>query len=148
MSSLTKLAKDTVDAFNDRNWEHITSLLAPNCTYDEVSTGRRMKGHSETLQGMKGWTNAFRDATGTVTSTLERGDTVVLEITWKGTHNGPLDGSGGSIPPSGKSVTIRAIEVFGFDGDRIIEMRHYFDQYAMLRQIGAIPAEKVRRAGA
>jgi steroid delta-isomerase-like uncharacterized protein len=148
MGSLTDLARDSVDAFNNRDWERMTSLLAPNCLYDEVSTGRRARGHAEILDSMKGWTSAFRDVGGTVTSTMERGDTVVLEITWRGTHDGPLDGPSGSIPPSRKPVTIRAVQIFGCEGNRILEVRHYFDQYDMLRQIGAIPTEKARRAGA
>lgn len=147
MNSLTNLARDTVDSFNLRDWEYMTSLLAANCVYDEVGTGRRAKGHTEILEGMKGWANAFRDVKGTVISTLERGDTVVLEITWRGTHNGPLDGPMGRIPPSGKSVDTRAVQVYSCEGDRVVEIRHYFDQFDMLRQIGAIPTERARRAG-
>jgi steroid delta-isomerase-like uncharacterized protein len=150
MTSLTNLAKDTVDAFNHRDWDQVRTLLAPNCVYDEVSTGRRLSGHAEILESMKGWTKAFKDAHGTVTSTMERGDTVVLEITYRGTHNGPFEGPEGSIPPSGASVTTRAVEIFECAGGRVTGMRNYFDLHAMLRQIGAIPTErqKARKAKA
>jgi steroid delta-isomerase-like uncharacterized protein len=150
MTSLTNLAMDTIDAFNNREWDRVKSLLAPNCVYDEVATGRRLSGHAEILESMKGWTKAFKDAHGTVISTMERGDTVVLEITYRGTHNGTFEGPEGSIPPSGASVTTRAVEIYECAGGRVTEMRHYFDLYAMLRQIGAVTTErqKARKAGA
>ena len=42
----------------------------------------------------KGWKTAFPDAVGTVKSAVGSGHTAALEVTWKGTHTGPLeDGS-------------------------------------------------------
>ncbi len=148
MSKHTEIAQKSVDAFNSREWDKLASYRTPNSVYDEVSTGRRMRGHSEIMEGMKGWTNAFKDLKGTVTNTMEHGDTVVLEISWKGTHNGPLDTPSGPIPPSGRSVTNRSVQVLRFENDKIAENRHYFDQLNMLRQLGALPSERARKAGA
>lgn len=148
MSILTDLAHESVDAFNTRDWDRMASLRTPNSVYDEVSTGRRLTGHTEILNAMRGWTNAFSDLRGTVNNTLEQGDTVVVEVTWTGTHDGPLEGPSGTIPPSGKTVTTRAIEVFKCQNDQIVEARHYFDQLNMMKQMGVIPEEISRSAGA
>ena len=67
------------------------------------------------------------DAQGTVTNSFVSGNTVTLEITWKGTHTGPLIGPAGTIPASGKSQTTPAAWVLEFDGEKISESRHYFD---------------------
>jgi hypothetical protein len=45
----------------------------------------------------------------------------------------------GTIPPSGKRVTVPAALVAEVEGDRITYLRHYFDLLGMMTQIGAIP---------
>ena len=79
------------------------------------------------------------DVKGTVTNALASGDSVVLEITWEGTQTGPLEGPGGTIPPSGKRQVTPATWVFDFEGDSVKESRHYFDMLSFLEQIGAMP---------
>ena len=39
------------------------------------------------------------DVKGSVTNAVASGNTVVLEVTWEGTHTGPLAGPKGAIPP-------------------------------------------------
>lgn len=148
MSTRIEIAHRSIDAFNARDWDRMASYRTPNSVYDEVSTGRHLRGNSEIQRGMQRWTNAFKDAKGTVTNTVEKEDMVVVEVTWKGTQNGPLEGPSGTIPPSGKSVTIRAVQVIRFDNDKIAETRHYFDQLNMMKALGALPATKTRKAGA
>jgi len=75
------------------------------------------------------------------------GDTVVLEVTWKGTQNGPLETPGGIIPPSGKQWTVQAAQVIKIQNGKIKEFRQYFDLLTLLQQIGAAPAQQgARRA--
>lgn len=148
MSTHSEIAQKSIEAFNARDWDRMASYNTPNCVYDEVGTGRHVRGNPEVRKIMEGWTKAFTDAKGTVNDTLEKGDTVVVEVTWKGTQKGPLEGPSGTIPPSGRSMTTRAVQVIRFDNDKIAETRHYFDMVNMLKQLGALPAEKARKAGA
>jgi len=69
----------------------------------------------------------------------EGADTVVLEITWQGTHTGDLISSMGAIPPSQKRVKLAAVQVIRFKGDKVVETRHFFDLMTLLAQIGAVP---------
>ena len=79
------------------------------------------------------------DAKGAVTNSLASGNTVTLEITWTGTHTGPLVSPAGTIPASGKSQTTPAAWILEFEGEKIKESRHYFDMVTLLSQIGAMP---------
>ena len=79
------------------------------------------------------------DVKGTVTNAFASGNNAVLEVTWEGTQTGPMDGPGGTLPPSGKRQTTRAAWVFEFDGDKIKESRQYFDMLSFMQQIGAMP---------
>jgi hypothetical protein len=62
---------------------------------------------------------------------------VALEVTWKGTHTGPLATPQGMLPASGKTQTTPAAFFFTFEGDMIKESRHYFDSTTLFKQIGA-----------
>ena len=61
----------------------------------------------------------------------------VLEVTWKGTHTGPLTTAEGTIPASGKRQETPAVCVFTFEGGKINESRMYFDAMTLLNQVGA-----------
>ncbi len=137
---LIKTARSVLDAFNDNDWGRYGSLLTPNALYNEVGTQRRLQGVAEIVQGLQGWKEAMPDVKGTVTNAFANVDRAVLEITWEGTHTGPLAGPGGTIPASGKRQVTPSAWVFDFDGDKIRESRNYFDMLAFLQQIGAVPS--------
>ena len=141
-------AKAQIEAFNDADWDHWRTLVAPNCVTEEVGTQRRLVGHDENIESMKGWRTAFPDAKGTVNRALVSGDTVVLELTWRGTHDGPLHGPGGVIPATGRSQSTDAVFITDHTDGKIIRGRHYFDMMTLLEQIGAMPGEATESAGA
>ena len=66
---------------------------------------------------------------------------MVQEITWQGTHSGPLSLPGGTIPPSGKCQITRTSLVLVFEDGKVKESRIYFDMLSLLQQIGAIPQQ-------
>ncbi len=135
---LIKLAKEAVEAFNKEDWDRSMALLGTGL-YNEVGTGRQLRGEAEILPALQGWKKAMPDVKGTVTSAFASGNKAVLEITWEGTQTGPLDGPGGTLPPSGKRQITPAAWVFEFDGDKVIESRQYFDMMSFMQQLGAIP---------
>ena len=138
----------SIDSFNNRDWDRWNSLHAPNSVYTEVATGRKLTGYAESLEMMKGWITAFPDVKGTITNSLQQDDTVILEVTWTGTHDGVLTGPSGSFSASGKHVTTPAVQVVRCSNDLIVETRQYFDMLGMLIQIGAIPTDEARSAEA
>jgi steroid delta-isomerase-like uncharacterized protein len=135
------LAKEGVDAFNKADWTRTRNMTAPDVLYDELATGRHVKGVDEFVEVSKGWRFAFPDAKGTVTSALESGDTAVIEITWQGTQTGALlTPTGDKIPPTGKKVNVPAVQIVRTSGGKIVETKHYFDLMTMMTQLGVVPA--------
>lgn len=128
-------ANSVIEAFNNADWEAMPGLLGSS-SYTEFGTQRTLQG-AEILEAMKGWKAAMPDVTGTVTSVAESGDRVVLEVTWQGTHTGPMVTPDGEIPPSGKSQTTPAAWIADYEGGALKETRHYFDLLTFLQQIGA-----------
>ena len=136
---LVGAARGVVDAFNTADWERCKAILAEDAVYDEVGTSRCLAGHDEILPVWQGWREGMPDVKGTVESAVATGDnTVVLEITWKGTHTGPLSGPSGTIAPTGKEQTTRAGWVLDFEGDRVKRSRHYFDMLSFMQQLGVL----------
>jgi steroid delta-isomerase-like uncharacterized protein len=133
---IVKLARKQVDAFNTGDWEQLRASLASDSRYDELGTQRKIEGPEKIVELFKGWKTAFPDAVGTVTSAVASGNNVALEVTWKGTHTGPLESPEGTIPASGKRQETPAAFFFTFEGDKIKESRHYFDSMTLLKQIG------------
>jgi steroid delta-isomerase-like uncharacterized protein len=136
---MVKTAREQIDAFNTGDWERVRAGLASDSRYDELGTERKIEGPENIVELFKGWKQAFPDTAGTVTSAIASGDTAALEVTWKGTHTGPLTTAEGTIPASGKSQETPAAIFFTFEGDKIKESRHYFDSLTLLKQIGAQP---------
>jgi len=137
--AMVKIAREQVDAFNRGDWEGVRAGLASDSHYDELGTQRKIDGPEKIVELFKGWKQAFPDAVGTVTSTVSSGDKAALEVTWRGTHTGPLATAEGTIPASGKRQETPAAFFFTFAGDKIKESRHYFDSLTLLKQIDAQP---------
>ena len=136
MADLTSHAKSIVEAFNSGDWNTERGLLGDS-TYNELGTQRSLAGAGAIIEAMQGWKAAMPDVTGTVTSTVESGQQVVLEVTWEGTQTGEMVTEQGTIPPSGRRQRTPAAFVFVFEGGKLKESRHYFDMLTFLKQIGA-----------
>jgi steroid delta-isomerase-like uncharacterized protein len=136
---MIKIAREQVDGFNKGDWERVRAGLASDSRYDELGTERKIDGPEKIVELLKGWRQAFPDAVGTVTSAVASGDKVALEVTWNGTHTGPLSTAAGTIQASGKHQETPAAIFYTFAGDKIKESRQYFDSMTLLKQIGAQP---------
>lgn len=134
---LIATARGALEAFNASDWERTRAVLGAS-VYHEVGTQRHLQGDDLVL-GLQGWKQAMPDVIGTVTNAFASGNQVALEVTWSGTHTGPLQTPTGSIPASGKRQSTPAAWIFQFEGDQIKESRQYFDMLAFLQQIGAMP---------
>ena len=135
--ALIDVAKATVTTYNDRDWAKAKTILTSDFVYDEIATGRKVNSADQAIELWKGWAQAFPDSKGTVQNARATNDgTVTLEVTWKGTHKGPLHTPTGPIAPTGKSIEVRACAVLEIAGERARAERHYFDMATLLRQIG------------
>jgi steroid delta-isomerase-like uncharacterized protein len=136
---MVTIAREQVDAFNESNWTKMRGQLAADSRYHELGSQRKVKGPKEIVELFQDWKKAFPDAKGKVTSAVGSENKVALEVTWKGTQNGPLGSPQGTIPPSGKQQVTPAALFFTFEGNKIKESHQYFDSMTLLQQIGALP---------
>jgi steroid delta-isomerase-like uncharacterized protein len=134
---LIDAAKAPIVAFNRKDWDAVRAGMSlSGFVYDEVGTGRRAEGADQAVPLWQAWAGAFPDANASFDQAAAAGDTVVLEVTWRGTHRGPLQTPAGAIPPSENRFEVRACLVIEMDGDKVRRERHYFDMGTLLRQLG------------
>jgi predicted ester cyclase len=67
---------------------------------------------------------------------IAQGDLVVNRITWRGIHGGELAG----IPPTGRPLELRGINMFKVKDGRVVAQWAELDIFGLLQQIGAIPS--------
>jgi steroid delta-isomerase-like uncharacterized protein len=136
--ALITTARAMIEVYNDRNWDRAKTIMTPDFVYDEVATGRKVTGADAAIEAWKGWAQAFPDAKGTIhrVNVSETGAAVV-EVTWKGTHQGTLQTPNGSIAATGKPIEVRACAVMELKGEKVGVQRHYFDMVTLLQQLGA-----------
>lgn len=135
---LTDAAKAPFLAYGRKDWDAVRASITPDFAYDEVATNRKAQGQDQTLALWKGWAAAFPDSAPTFHGTSVSGNTVVLEVTWKGTHTGPLETPKGPIAATGKRIEIRACSVteIAAESGKAKQTRQYFDMATMLQQLG------------
>src|SRR5262245_12640969 len=102
VQSIVDAAKAQILAYNKKDWNAVKAAVTPGFVYDEVGTRRRIEGVDSVIAAWRGWATALPDSNATFQSALTSGNTVVLEITWHGTHTGPLQMPGREIAPTGK----------------------------------------------
>ena len=141
---LTQVAREIVTTYSTGNWTALKGLLATDAIYNEVGTQRKIQGPDKITESLQGWKKAMTDSSGKVTNACGTGDTVALQITWTGTHDGPFTGPGGTVRPSGKKQTTQAAMIVKFTGNKVKEIHHYFDMITFLEQIGALPTASTR----
>ena len=82
---------------------------------------------------------AFPDASMHPASWVETDDTVVVEGSFRGTHTGVLHSPAGDVPPTGKSLDLKFVDVFRVSDGKVVSHHVYFDRLDFAEQLGLAP---------
>lgn len=111
----------------------IMATVGPSAQYEDVPWLERSAGLAGVRTYYTGLMASVPDVQIEVTRRHVAGDTIVVEVTVRGTHLGPWRG----LPPTGRRVEFPLCGIFEFDGDdRIAGERIYYDRATVLRQLG------------
>lgn len=132
------VAKGQVEAYNDRDFNKFRELVADDFIFNEMPTGRIISGIDEFKMIWNIWTTAFPDNHGEIQNAFNAaGDRVVIEISWSGTHNGPLVTPETEIPPTGnKFDNGLACQIVDVQEGKVVKINHYFDILTIMKQLG------------
>jgi steroid delta-isomerase-like uncharacterized protein len=142
MADNETLARELYEAWNNRNWQVSMDATAPDATITVMGTGETFSGVDGTQKYNKMWADAFPDGKITVDHVYSAGNCVVVEFTGRGTHTGTMETSMGSIPATGKSVTLHMCDVLEFSDGKVKEQRSYLDTGSLMAQLGLMSGQE------
>lgn len=138
MPTAREISDRYTEAINAHDVEAIAALYEDGATFSEPAgefTGR------EAIVGYwRVFFDAFPDLQGRDDFKAEADDTAINEWSVTGTHSGPLETPEGTIPPTGRRVTMRGCDALTVRDGLIQSHRAYYDQLGMMAQLGLAPA--------
>jgi steroid delta-isomerase-like uncharacterized protein len=129
-ASLGKFA----EAVNTGKFDLFDQVVAPDCVDHDPADGQ-IPGPAGYRMFFSGLRTAFPDMNVAPVTTVQDEDTIAFAYTLTGTHTGPL----GKIPPTGKKVQIRGMQISKFKDGKMVERWGSSDERTLLKQIGVIP---------
>lgn len=138
---MTRTAADVhrlyVDHVTARDWAAVRALLHPDYEYRSGDGDVRV-GPDAGVELTQSYVAAFPDLSFEVVRQFSPTDTVsILEMTARGTHRGPL----GPLPATGRTVSVLICDIIETRDGLVHREREYFNQLAMMAQLGAIPQQ-------
>jgi steroid delta-isomerase-like uncharacterized protein len=133
------ISREIYDAFDHGDFGSVLQHVTPDVEVLFVPTGQTFRGPEGFTAFMKGFKTAFPDVEIEVTNQIAAGDDVVNEFVGRGTHTGPLETPGGTVPPTGRRVTFTVCEVYRFRDGKVASLHNYQDMVSVMRQLGLIP---------
>ena len=120
------------EAINGGNMDLIDEVVSPDFVEHEG-----FPGLGTDRQGVKDFFTMFRtafpDMKFAIDDMLEDGDKIVVRATMTGTHKGEFMG----IAPTGKSISVQAIDIVRFENGKVTDHWGVTDTAGMMEQLGA-----------
>jgi steroid delta-isomerase-like uncharacterized protein len=112
-----------------------SELVSPKATFYVPGRPEPVSGPPGYLEIIQMMRSGFPDIQWTLEELVAEGDKVAARFTMRGTHQGSFFG----VPPTGKKITVQALNIYRFADGQIVEERGQPDLLELLKQIGAIP---------
>ncbi|MBT2502877.1 ester cyclase [Curtobacterium sp. ISL-83] len=123
------------EAVNSGQLDLLDALVAPNAVDHDPAPGQAAgpQGYKDFFAEMR---TAFPDLHIEVEQLVADEDNVSFAYTLTGTHQGGLMGH----PATGKTISIRGMQISRFEDGLLVERWGSSDQMGMLQQLGLLPA--------
>jgi steroid delta-isomerase-like uncharacterized protein len=137
MSAYRELLDRYVERYNAGDLDGVMDLYAEDAV--QIMPDGIFEGWSTVRERLAQELDGFTDLNHTVRSFVEQGDAFADEWTFVGTHTGPFrlpDGT--ELPPTGKRVEIRGMELVQVRDGKIVLNTLYYDNLAVAVQLGLV----------
>jgi steroid delta-isomerase-like uncharacterized protein len=128
------LIRRWLELWDPGNIDAVADFVTPDYVRHDPN-GPEVRGIEMEQQLLAMYRTAFPDLHFDIEHLVAEGDMVVARFTAHGTQQGELLG----IPPTGKQVTVAAMELFRLADGKIAEQWVNLDVLGLLQQLGAIP---------
>ncbi len=124
----------TEEFYNQGNVERAEDFFADTYVHHDPASphGRDRDGLTEVVRAFRAGCPDLQIA---IDDLVAEGDKVTKRWTLHATHTGDLSG----IPPTGKRITLRGLELYRFANGKIAECWLAYDNLSLMQQLGVIP---------
>jgi steroid delta-isomerase-like uncharacterized protein len=136
-ASAREVSKRHTELINAHDAKGLGALYAEDAVLTDPSG--EYKGREAIVEYWAGFFQAFPDLNGGDTFTAESGDTVINEWNASGTNTGPLETPEGTVPATGKRMTLAGADAQTTRDGLIVNHRVYYDQLGWMTQLGLVP---------
>jgi steroid delta-isomerase-like uncharacterized protein len=138
MSKGTEFVNKWMEAVKRGDLEGLVAMSYPDAVH--ASSGETYRG----AQGIRDLFKPIIDATSErevqINNVIESGDTVAVEFVFRFKNSAPLVTPQGTIPPTGKHVSLSSIGIYELRDGKLAGSRGMYDQVDLLRQLGLMGA--------
>src|SRR5215467_4129545 len=139
-ANLRLVERAWVDLLTGKAVEEFVSLHSEDVVLYDPTLPKPLKGHGELRGLIEGLYGMFPDYHVTKMRSFGQDEWVCLEAEETGTMKGPIHGPGGHmVQPTGKSFKIQSSIVCKTAGNKIREVRIYYDVLGLMGQLGLRP---------
>ena len=131
------IVKKHLDLLNRGELDTMAALFAPDAVDRNPMLPGPLQGREAIRKTAETFRKAFTDLHFRFLNTLTKGDIVVIEGVFTGTHTGPLEGPNGTVPPTNRHFELPHVRLCRVNRQgQIAEQWFYFDQATFFRQLG------------
>jgi steroid delta-isomerase-like uncharacterized protein len=110
-------------------------LISPSAVFHVPGRTEPMRGPAGYLAIIGMMRGGFPDIQWTLEEMVAEGDKIAARFTMRGTHRGNFFG----VPPTGKTISVQAMNIYRLSGGQFVEEYGQPDMLGLLQQIGAVP---------
>jgi len=126
-----------VDFINTADGQLAKELISPEAVFHVPGRAEPMRGPEGYLAIIGMMRSGFPDIQWALDELILDEDKVAARFTMTGTHRGTFFG----VPPTGKPIRVKAINIYHFLNGQIVEEYGQPDLLGLMQQIGALPPQ-------
>jgi len=130
------------EVWNQQKLNVIDEIISADFVNHDPNSPSMPKGREGYQQLVRHYLTAFPDAKFTLHDHVSDGQTVASRWTVNSTHTGNL----GSIPPTGRRMTVTGISMARVVDGKFVEGWANWDAFGLMQQLGLIPKASVSEA--
>jgi steroid delta-isomerase-like uncharacterized protein len=119
-----------IEAYNRQEFDLLDDFVAP----DYIDNTNQIQGLESLKELMKLAIKAFPDWHETIEDIIAEGDKVWVHLTYTATHTGEWMG----LPPTGNSITTKAVDIYRLDNGKLREYWNVTDNMHLFKPLGVI----------